>query len=79
MVRGRVASRVFRGVLRASEHLLKEEGAGGPAKRPPKEYLARRRDGGVMVLLHGFIKKSQKIPPGDLRTARQRLTDLREE
>ena len=33
----------------------------------------------VMVLLHGFGKKSQKTPPGDLRTARQRLADLSEE
>jgi phage-related protein len=36
-------------------------------------------EGGVMVLLHGFVKKSQKTPTGDLRTARQRLADLREE
>jgi phage-related protein len=36
-------------------------------------------DEGMMVLLHSFIKKSQKTPPEDLRTARQRLTDLREE
>jgi phage-related protein len=34
---------------------------------------------GVMVLLHGFVKKSQKTPPEDLRTARQRLADLRQE
>jgi len=34
---------------------------------------------GVMVLLHGFGKKSQRTPPGDLRTARQRLANLREE
>jgi phage-related protein len=34
---------------------------------------------GTMVLLHGFVKKSQKIPPADLRTARQRLVTLREE
>lgn len=34
---------------------------------------------GTMVLLHGFIKKSQKTPPADLRTARQRLMTLREE
>jgi phage-related protein len=33
----------------------------------------------VMVLLHGFVKKSQKTPPGDLRTARQRLMNLRKE
>lgn len=36
-------------------------------------------DGSMMVLLHGFIKKSQKTPPEDLRTARQRLADLAEE
>ena len=36
-------------------------------------------DDGVMVLLHGFVKKSQRTPPGDLRTARQRLANLREE
>lgn len=34
---------------------------------------------GVMVLLHGFVKKSQKTPLADLRTARQRLADLSEE
>jgi len=36
-------------------------------------------DDGVMVLLHAFVKKAQKIPPGDLRTARQRLADLSKE
>jgi len=36
-------------------------------------------DRGVMVLLHAFVKKSQKTPLGDLKTARQRLADLREE
>jgi phage-related protein len=34
---------------------------------------------GVIVLLHGFIKKSQKTPPEDLRTARQRMVNLRKE
>ncbi len=34
---------------------------------------------GTMVLLHGFVKKSQKTPPEELRTARQRLAALREE
>ena len=32
--------------------------------------------GALMVLLHGFIKKSQKTPQDDLDTARQRLLDL---
>jgi phage-related protein len=36
-------------------------------------------DGETMVLLHGFVKKSQKTPAADLKTARQRLADLREE
>lgn len=31
----------------------------------------------VMVLLHGFIKKSQKMPPTDLSLARKRLSTLR--
>lgn len=35
--------------------------------------------GGVMVLLHGFVKKAQKTPPEELRTARRRLANLREE
>lgn len=31
----------------------------------------------VMVLLHGFVKKSQKTPAVDLKTARERLADIR--
>lgn len=34
---------------------------------------------GLMILLHGFVKKSQKIPLEELRTARHRLAQLREE
>jgi len=30
----------------------------------------------MMILLHGFVKKSQKTPQGELDTARQRLADL---
>lgn len=33
----------------------------------------------TMVLLHGFVKKTQKTPPAELRTARKRLAVLREE
>jgi len=33
--------------------------------------------GGQMVLLHGFIKKSQKTPAIDLKTAKDRLKKLR--
>jgi phage-related protein len=36
-------------------------------------------DGQMMVLLHGFVKKSQKTPAADLKTAKQRLADLRKE
>lgn len=32
--------------------------------------------GNVMVLLHGFIKKSQKTPASDLATAKQRKAAL---
>jgi phage-related protein len=36
-------------------------------------------EGGVMVLLHGFIKKSQEIPKDDIELARSRLKQLRNE
>jgi len=31
---------------------------------------------GTMVLLHGFVKKSQKIPINELRTAERRLRNI---
>jgi len=34
-------------------------------------------DGSVMVLLHGFIKKSSRTPAPDLQTARQRMVRAR--
>jgi phage-related protein len=34
-------------------------------------------EGNMMVLLHGFIKKSQKTPLYDLELARERLAKLR--
>jgi len=34
-------------------------------------------DGSLMVLLHGFIKKSQRIPLPDLDVARKRLRQYR--
>ena len=34
--------------------------------------------GELIVLLHGFIKKTQKTPPRDLTVARRRLRELRE-
>ena len=33
-------------------------------------------EGDTMVLLHGLVKKSRKIPVRDVRTARRRLADL---
>ncbi|MDA3915677.1 MAG: type II toxin-antitoxin system RelE/ParE family toxin [Deltaproteobacteria bacterium] len=36
-------------------------------------------DGNVMILLHGFIKKSQKIPKNDLKTALSRLKGYQED
>ena len=36
-------------------------------------------EGSLMVLLHGFVKKSQRTPPSDMKTARQRLADLYKE
>jgi len=32
--------------------------------------------GGLMILLHGFVKKSQKTPQNELDTARRRLNNL---
>jgi phage-related protein len=32
--------------------------------------------GDTMVLLHGFVKKSQKTPAADLKRAKQRAADL---
>ncbi len=34
--------------------------------------------GDTMVLLHGFLKKSQKTPAIDMKTAKQRMADLKE-
>jgi phage-related protein len=34
--------------------------------------------GGTMVLLHGFVKKSQRTPATDLNTARQRMADIKD-
>ncbi len=34
-------------------------------------------EGDIMVLLHGFAKKSQKTPAADLMIAKNRLSDLK--
>jgi phage-related protein len=31
---------------------------------------------GLLVVLHGFIKKTQKTPPGDLELARRRMREI---
>jgi len=36
-------------------------------------------DGNVMMLLHGFIKKTQKIPKNELKTALSRLKKYQED
>lgn len=36
-------------------------------------------DGHMMILLHGFIKKTRKIPPKEIGTARTRLRKYQEE
>jgi len=36
-------------------------------------------DGNIMILLHGFIKKSQKIPKNELKTALSRLKQYQED
>ena len=35
--------------------------------------------GTVMILLHGFVKKSRKTPPNELDTARRRLNNVEED
>ena len=35
-------------------------------------------DGSLMILLHGFIKKTQRIPLSEINTARSRLKQYRE-
>ena len=35
-------------------------------------------DGHVMILLHGFIKKTRKIPQKEIRTAKSRLRQYQE-
>ncbi|MFA4965423.1 MAG: type II toxin-antitoxin system RelE/ParE family toxin [Thermoleophilia bacterium] len=36
-------------------------------------------EGETMVLLHGFVKKSRRMPQNDVRTARRRRASLAEE
>jgi phage-related protein len=47
-----------------------------PSKREARILFAVL--GERMVLLHGFIKKTQKTPKGDLEIARKRLKEIEE-
>ncbi len=47
-----------------------------PSKREARVIFAVVEE--RMVLLHGFIKKTQKTPKGDLETARKRLKEIEE-
>jgi len=31
---------------------------------------------GMLIVLHGFIKKTQKTPPGDLELAKRRMREV---
>ncbi len=46
-----------------------------PSSRIARVLLAV--DEGVLVALHGFIKKTQKTPPSELAVARKRLKELK--
>jgi phage-related protein len=39
-------------------------------------FLYTFQKGEIVIVLHGFIKKSQKIPPKQLRLAQQRKSSL---
>jgi hypothetical protein len=75
-------------IRRAAEHLLQSGLTFVCVWGPDCERVhdifdqAYLGDGAVepgFTLLHGFVKKSQKTPLRDLRTARQRLATLRED
>lgn len=56
------------------------EGAVWEVRSNLKERIARvlfAVSGDEMVLLHGFIKKTRKTPPGDLELAQQRWKEWR--
>jgi len=48
-----------------------------------KEGIARvfycTKVGKRIIMLHGFVKKTQKTPPKELRKAQQRLSEVRNE
>ena len=45
-----------------------------PSKREARVFFGFHDE--LLVALHGFIKKTQKTPPGELAIARQRLTEM---
>ncbi len=46
-----------------------------PSQRIARVFLTL--DGGTLVALHAFIKKTQQTPPAELAIARKRLKELR--
>lgn len=44
---------------------------------PRLEFTPAVIEGGMMILLHAFIKKQQKIPKPELDLAKERLKQLR--
>lgn len=45
-----------------------------PSKREARLLFTATEN--QIVVLHGFIKKSQKTPPGEIKLAQRRLKDL---
>jgi len=45
-----------------------------PSKREARVLFGFHDE--MLVALHGFIKKTQKTPPGELAIARQRMTEM---
>lgn len=45
-----------------------------PSRREARLLFAANED--MLVVLHGFIKKTQKTPPNDLELARKRMKEM---
>jgi phage-related protein len=61
---------------RAREPLSKSLGNGLFEFRAVRSYFLLLRPGGVIVLLHGFTKKSQKTPAREMETAIKRMQEV---
>jgi len=51
-------------------------GSSLPSRREARLIFAASKDS--IVVLHGFIKKTQKTPPGEIALARKRLKEIGE-